>query len=345
MDNFDDLKKEIIDTGLCTHCGACVSVCPDYNIEWGEDDKPHRDEAKGMCEECTDCYDKCHRVKGHFMLNEMDEFLFGRSRTEKELFGIFKRMVKARSTDPAILKTCQDGGIATALALYLLEHDEVDGVITTGVSKEMGAWKPVSMIATSREELLASSGTKYYIAPLLTMLKQGVIDQELDRLAIIGLPCHVHSARYLQKTEFDLAPAIMEVIGLFCTQNYHYSLIEETVRQMGLNITDVKKFIISNGKLRLLHDSGESSISLKDMKDKVTEFCAYCDDFSAEFADISIGSQGSQQGWSTIIIRTERGEELFNELEKSGLIEVKELEKEEVIKTNSVKKRDKAITS
>ncbi|TFF90112.1 MAG: 4Fe-4S dicluster domain-containing protein [Promethearchaeota archaeon] len=196
MGNFEDLEKEVIEKGLCSHCGACVSTCPDYNIDWETDDQPHRDKARGMCENCTECYDSCYRVKGHFDNEEMEKFLFGRARNETEPFGIYRKIITAQATDPEILNHAQDGGLVSALGLYLLETNKVDGIITTGQMEGQDSWKPIPMIVKTREELLKSAGTKYYIAPILQMLKVGVIDQELDRLAIVGLPCQVRSARY-----------------------------------------------------------------------------------------------------------------------------------------------------
>jgi coenzyme F420 hydrogenase subunit beta len=57
----------------------------------------------------------------------------------------------------------------------------------------------------------------------------------------------------------------------------------------------------------------------------VPKHCLVCRDFAAELADIAIGSGGSAEGWSTVIIRTEHGEEIFSGMEEEGLIETKEI--------------------
>jgi coenzyme F420 hydrogenase subunit beta len=38
--------------------------------------------------------------------------------------------------------------------------------------------------------------------------------------------------------------------------------------------------------------------------------CHYCGDFTARFADISVGSVGSKKGYSTVIVRSKAGEKL-----------------------------------
>ena len=69
--------------------------------------------------------------------------------------------------------------------------------------------------------------------------------------------------------------------------------------------------------------------------------CSVCTDFTAELADISVGSVGSAEGWSTVITRTERGDELVRGASERGYIEVKDIKAKglELIKRQAVKKR------
>ena len=46
-------------------------------------------------------------------------------------------------------------------------------------------------------------------------------------------------------------------------------------------------------------------------------------DFTSEQSDISVGSVGSPDGWSTIILRTEKGLKLLKNAEKDGYIKPK----------------------
>lgn len=345
MGNFDDLEKEVIEKGLCTHCGACCSVCPDYNVTWGDDDRPHRDEARGMCEKCDECYKNCHSVPGHFKQQEMDEFVHGRIRKEEETVGIYQKIISARACDPEILELAQDGGIASAIALFLLEEKKVDGVITTKRSEINGSWKPIPFIAKTREDIIKSAGTKYGIAPILSMLKEGVIDEGLDRLAVIGLPCQVKSARFLMKNKNDYSFAITELIGLFCTKNYIYDKIKYLIKEKGIKLSEVNKLNVKNNAFRINSNRLIMNVPLKNMEKFVHSFCSHCTDYSAEFADVSIGSQGSEQGWSTVIIRTEKGEKLINRLMNKGYIETKSIENPNSIRSSSLRKAQKSTIS
>jgi len=57
------------------------------------------------------------------------------------------------------------------------------------------------------------------------------------------------------------------------------------------------------------------------MRDCVREACDYCYDFAAEFADVSVGSIGSEFGWSTVITRSDAGKELVKRAEEEGELE------------------------
>ena len=39
--------------------------------------------------------------------------------------------------------------------------------------------------------------------------------------------------------------------------------------------------------------------------------CQFCDDYAAEFADLSFGGLGSPDGWTTVIVRSPQGQALF----------------------------------
>jgi len=340
--NFERLEKEVIEPEICTHCGACLSVCPDYNIEWGDDERPHRNKAKGMCENCTECYDGCHSVEGHFVEAEMDKSVFGRERNDDESLGIYKKIISAQAKDDKILERAQDGGIVSAIAVYLFDNDKVDGIITTGTSEANGKWKPEPKVVTSKEEFLTTAGTKYYIAPILSQLKVGVIDKMLDRLAVIGLPCQIRSTRFLEKINFDLSPAIFYTIGLFCTQNYNYDDLKSAIQSHGIKIKNINKMYVENGSFYATSEEKQIEVPLKEMKEWAPNFCEHCPDYSSDYSDISIGNQGSEDGWSTVIIRTEKGEKLFNNLEKEGYITTKELKNQEVLVSNSNAKRKRA---
>jgi len=48
--------------------------------------------------------------------------------------------------------------------------------------------------------------------------------------------------------------------------------------------------------------------------------CGPCFDFASELADISVGSVGSADGWSTVLTRTDAGEQLYGAALAAGAV-------------------------
>ena len=154
----------------------------------------------------------------------------------------------------------------------------------------------------------------------------------LEKVAVVGLPCQINGLRKLQyfpyhaKHDFELGkdgkpvklPKIEYLIGLFCMEKFEYNSLKEVLSKYGIDIKDVEKFDIKKGKLLVYVNGEKKEIDLKEIE--ICSGCKMCRDFDAELADVSIGSVGSPNGYSTIIIRTEKGEEIKNAVElKEGV--------------------------
>ncbi|RZN15711.1 MAG: hypothetical protein EF812_01635 [Methanosarcinales archaeon] len=72
---------------------------------------------------------------------------------------------------------------------------------------------------------------------------------------------------------------------------------------------------------------GRKKVITHEELDKYTRAgCGVCPDFTSVYADISVGSEGSPQGWSTVIARTEQGKQLYQMLLDKELIESAEVD-------------------
>jgi len=74
-------------------------------------------------------------------------------------------------------------------------------------------------------------------------------------------------------------------------------------------------------------NSSVKDIPLNYLFDKaIRNACFSCSDYTASFADLSIGKFGSIEGWNTLIVRTERGKEVFDLAVEQNFIEAEPLE-------------------
>src|SRR5687768_1012451 len=134
-----ELFDEVVTSGLCTGCAACVIACPHdvigYNHVEGGYRPFHLEEELGPDDcihgqkGCTSCTRACPRFR--LWETEADNFLFGRERTVDEVEGISKDIVLARAADPKIHEVGQDGGLVSAILLWAMEHDYIDAALVS----------------------------------------------------------------------------------------------------------------------------------------------------------------------------------------------------------------------
>jgi CBS domain-containing protein len=73
---------------------------------------------------------------------------------------------------------------------------------------------------------------------------------------------------------------------------------------------------------------GVIRIPMSEIQDHILPSCRTCTDFTAELADISIGSAYPLTDWSTVIIRTKAGEDFFYDAVEHGVINTWVIEQE-----------------
>ncbi len=333
MPSYEDLEARVIDTGECTVCGACITACPDSHIRLVEN-TPKRPKRMMDCVGCHTCYDACYMLR-HSLIKDIEGSLLGWGR--KETIGLYRRVVAARAIDTEVKRICQDGGIVTTLLLYALDSGVIDGALVVGREN----WAPVACVAKTRDEIIRAAGSKYGVVPVLKELRTAVVDHRLSRICVVGSPCHIQSIRYLKHKGLPLASAVKLTVGLFCRENYECTCLTDKVEAKGMDLNQVTKFNVSD-KFSIYAGAKTLSLPIVEVKSCVPRHCLVCRDFAAELADIAVGSGGPAEGWSTVIVRSEAGDEIFAGMEHMGLIETQEIGDLHDITEIASRKKEKA---
>ena len=241
------------------------------------------------------------------------------------VLGTYKEALSARSTDKQIQKISQDGGIVSALLSFALDEKIIDGAVVSGPGKDM--WKPEPMVAMSSDEILAAAGTKYTFSPNVFMLKQAVRQYGLEKVGTVAIPCQTMGIRKMQSYPFGVrfvADKIALLLGIYCMENFPFASLQTFISEkMGVSPELVEKMDIGKGKFWIYTADEELSIPLKETHGYEQSGCKVCLDYVAELADLSTGSVGSPDGWSTVLTRTDAGENVFKLAVDAGLIETK----------------------
>lgn len=319
----ESLVTGVIEPGKCLACNTCIVICPFKCLECKENPSLVKE-----CKVCGICAQTCIQYKWSW--SKAENFIFGRDRNFDEKFGIYRRLAMAQAKDDKILQFCQDGGVVTTLLLFALDNGLIDSAIVSGVSQKKPFY-PTPKLVTTPEELLECAGTKYFYSPNILALAEGA-KQKKKRMAFVGTPCQIRAVRKMQMLGLKKYTSPLKyLIGLMCSECFTYrGLMKEYIHnKLGINLSSIMKMNIK-GKMLVTTDSGVKTIPLAEIKQYARKNCSFCDDFSAELADISTGGLGLDD-WTFTIIRTEEGEELFSNAEKAG------------IRTRKVKKEEKAL--
>ena len=333
----------------CIRCGSCMDVCHNSLSPILIKEAFKKQKAKNMmkleadyCTGCRTCNFVCpagidleSSTLGYPLLKEEakkieNQFLKG---TADENIGIYTDMFSAKSSTDG-----QDGGVATALLVSGMQKSLFDAAIV--VKRTDGYWAE-AVIAENVDEITEAKGTKYLRVPMMSKLAD-LIAKGKRKIAIVGMACEVRAARRVQQTLLREYPDLeLTIIGLFCFECFdYYKLKEETAKLLDVDLDHAEKTQIHKGKFIVQIDGQEKSVSVKELNNAVEERCLDCPDFTAQYSDISVGSVGSDEEYSTVIVRSDVGKKLLENLDLTK----GELTKEEVTKL-SVRKKKRAKLS
>jgi coenzyme F420 hydrogenase subunit beta len=105
-------------------------------------------------------------------------------------------------------------------------------------------------------------------------------------------------------------------------ENFPYQGLYQMVEDhCATKIDNVTKMDIGKGKFSVYTERGvNTQIPLKITHKYEQPGCHVCLDYVANFADISTGSVGTPDGWSTVFVRSATGEAAFNKAVEAGWI-------------------------
>ncbi len=314
-----ELQSKVLSSSLCTGCGACTSICPYLNAVEGRAvllEPCGREEGR--------CYLFCPRTEVN--LPHLERRTFGALRTDPVL-GFHSSVLKARAAREEVRGRAQYGGTVSSLLLHALREGKVDSVVLTGSSD--GVY-PEPTAARTEEEVLRCARSRYLLSPSVGEVVRLLRKEEGGRMAFVGTPCQVLALRKIQAYEEEWEVSRVElVVGLFCTWALSHRAGEFLRTKLGGR--RVRRFDIPPPPANLFvaeTEDGRVELPLDEVRSFIPPSCRVCFDMTAELADLSVGMVEGEEGWNTVILRSERGRELFEEASRRGEVETAPLERE-----------------
>ena len=212
----------------------------------------------------------------------------------------------------------------SAILLWLLDEGYIDGALVSYLEGDGSTWKARPGVATNREEVLASAGSRYtYSANLLAI--DEALERGLSKLALVGMSCMTSVPPIMWSRKVGkIAKPIIFNIGLLCSKTFDDRIFAELFEaKYGIQRADIKKMNIKGVFQLWTHDGGYHEVPLKECHAWTREGCNHCPDFAAEHADISTGGIGKYNDWTLTVVRTELGRAVMERLVAAGRIETR----------------------
>ena len=354
---FAALKR--ITDFCCIGCGLCVSVCPEKSVVI--DDTPKKPVLTGKCSKCGFCYLACPR--SFLPLSKINEQFFGPEHGEEEQrLGKFLDLFVARSSTERIYQNGTPGGTTTALVHFLLENGFVDAaLLTKGKHAEIRyCMHPLPYIATSAEDVLQSSHSKFELSPVLAKLRDL---SDFQKSLFVGTPCHILAFRKLQliatdrglkewmpelaRTAEQLTAPVTFAISINCFLNH--TSMDRAYAWLGIKEQDLMRFnenvskelyeqALAEGKdwrwffrnnyvtkEGIEHDYDVNELGVR----VLPSGCLLCNnDIVSKQADACIGFYGAETGvkdvgWNTVAIMNPMLNKIMKEMVIEGKLERK----------------------
>ncbi|MBR1647578.1 MAG: Coenzyme F420 hydrogenase/dehydrogenase, beta subunit C-terminal domain [Selenomonadaceae bacterium] len=307
--------SSVVENNLCVSCGICAGVCPKKCIASTYRHGsylPTIDEK--ICVNCGLCHKVCPGKSSTY--------------TEPNIFvGNAKICLIAQTKSKPILKKSSSGGVVTTLVGNLLAQKIYDAaflVDTYNYDAEIFSQK-----YSAGSDFISTPKSRYLTVNHSRAVRY-MLENRDAKLILVGTSCFVQGILNVIE-HFKLRRENYLLVGLFCDKTMNYHVWEH-----------FKSFFDAKNPLQKLYfrdkdgDGWPGHVGLETSNQKVflprqfrmqmknffcVERCLYCLDKLNQFADISCGDNytrlnlpapfESKAGTSNVIIRTNRGLEVF----------------------------------
>jgi coenzyme F420 hydrogenase subunit beta len=328
---YNELRRTIIQPGFCTLCGACEAACPVHALKIEGDRVQHIQDCSENLEFCPICYDVCPHTEA--LLLEALGFVTDAPH-RRESLGNYRDVMLAQALNPVLRKLSHGGGVITAVLMDSIQKKSIDSAIVSEETTSSPELQP--SISLVPDDILSAVDAGFFPSAVAKAFGKAVHEYGKAKIAFVGTPCQVLAIRKLECWEHKITGSLKLVIGLMCLWSFSLKKLLENIRKKyGIKPSEIQKISLDNDYRVYLKDR-IIKIPVDEAKRHILKGCLTCNDFTAQVADISVGSAHPLDDWSIVVVRTKIGEETIEEAIKSGAIRTKKLEQAPEVFTHLV---------
>lgn len=282
--------------------------------------------------------------------------IYGSPEPQDPLVGHYRKILAAYARDHDLRSRSASGGVIPVTLRYLFEQNRIDAAYCVVPGSSLREARGV--VIRSPDQLDQIHGSIYHPVDFGAGLPELIKGSE--RFAFVGLPCEVAGLEMLKCQRRQLASRHVISLGLFCGGINSFSGIGYYLESWGVPMQDVAEINYRNGdwpgNIRLTRESSGEVCQLPRVRGNsrwkilryvigfqgywMLERCRICPDQISDFADIAVGDphlprfrKGDKRGFSAVIARTGRGEQLVREMEMAGILGTEPLSRDELVES------------
>lgn len=334
--------QSIVDNGLCMGCGLCQDACPKgcIKITHRNTNYPLVDETK--CVLCGRCYATCPG-KGIKLVSE-GKNLYPNAKFNKYI-GRYESLYTGHSLNEDIRLHSASGGVVTQFLCYLFDKHIIDGAAVVG-QQDNSKMLPKAFVAKSKEEVISAKSSKYVVTSY-----EGIAKKLINgKFVIVGLPCHIQAFRQYTKIDRKFRESVIGIFSIFCSLNKTKLSTEYYLYRYGIEAKNLGTFAYRDngcpGYMTFTNRDGKviKQVPYLDFWMGTHNFfqnkrCSFCFDQFGELADINFGDinirpyNEDKVGVSSVVVRSKKWNELFQEAVQDGYLSLEPLSKEDLLRS------------
>jgi coenzyme F420 hydrogenase subunit beta len=327
--------EEIVEGGLCIGCGLCQAIAGADKIQIVlTPEGRERPVAQGALDAAT--VGRINAICPGTRVEGARPGAQSAQATHDVVWGSAEHLAIGYAGDPTVRFRASTGGVLTALGQFLLSSGRVKYILHVAASAKepMRSERALSFDAAS---VLERAGSRY--GPAAPLVDFTALLDRAEPFALIAKPCDVAAVRNLARIDPRVDRYLRYALAFVCGGASDLTKSEEIVSALGIRPDQLSLFRYRGngnpGPTRLETQNGRSfELTYQQMWEdeatwRIQPRCKICPDAIGESADLAAsdvwpggGPTGEDAGFNGIIVRTERGLELYRAALAAGAIVV-----------------------
>ena len=322
---------QIVESGLCIGCGLCVSIAGRDQV--GLVMTPQgRERPVARRPLSHETLVRINAVCPGTRIGGADPITSGLTAKRNTVWGSAERLSVGHAGDPAVRFRASSGGVLTALGQFLLRSRRVSFVLHVAASKS-APMRTERRLSFDAAAVLEGAGSRYGpAAPLADFLE---VLERAEPFALIAKPCDITAVRNLARLDPRVDHFMRYALTLVCGGVSDLRKSEDVLKRFNVEERELTLFRYRGngnpGPTRLETKDGRVfELTYPELWEDESKWmlqprCNICPDAIGLGSDIAAsdtwpggGPTGEDEGFNGIIVRTERGLELYEAAVAAG---------------------------